>query len=233
MYASGIVRGQNGQNDGEMTHVRQVRSQSERIEIMMSLIVRESRQPSPQVFVLKALYAPGTPGGVGESGLPYHRRPCADEGFLSRYGRRDPVTQSSEVGKFASTVCSIVLNISIIYDTKNVNVSTRCPYGIDVAVVRTGFGVLLQCKPRWQAIGHKEGGSVVGDRRAVNIDVRLGSIIRTVLCPKHEAVRCNFCVRFRFYQFFSSVILAHNLLYSCTRTIDHARLSIQHDQYNY
>lgn len=89
MYASGIVLDQNGQNDGEMTRVRQVRSQIERLEIMMSLIVRGCRQPSLQVFGLKALYALGVPGGVVESGLPYHRRPCADEGFLSRYGRRD------------------------------------------------------------------------------------------------------------------------------------------------
>lgn len=74
---------------------------------------------------------------------------------------------------------------------------------------------------------------VVGDRRAVNIDVRLGAIIRTVLYPKHAAVRCHFCVHFRFYQFFRSVILAHNLLYSCTRIIDYARLSIQHNQYSY
>lgn len=67
------------------------------------------------------------------------------------------MTQSSEVGKFARIACPIVLNISIVYDTKNVNVSTGCPYGIDVAVVRTGSGV-LQCKSRWQAIGHRDEG---------------------------------------------------------------------------
>lgn len=42
---------------------------------------------------------------------------------------------------------------------------------------------------------------MVGDRRVVNIDVRLGRIIRTVLCHKHEEVRCNFYVFFRFYNF--------------------------------